>query len=144
MPPHIDWVSPLSVTLEISNGGGSPYTYSPMTDATGVFTITNIAPGTYDIAVRDRNSLWNVRNGYALTMGINQVDMGTVVAGDANNDEIIDVLDFSILASTYATSSADPGWDPRADFNNSGVIDVLDFSLLASNFGRSGRTILDP
>jgi hypothetical protein len=143
-PPHIAWVSPLSVTLKISNGGGSPSTYSPTTDASGVFTITNIVPGTYDIEVRDRNSLWNVRNGYALMLGVNHVDMGTVVAGDANKDGFIDVLDFSILASTYATSSTDPDWSPRADFNNSGAIDVLDFSLLASNFGRSGRTILEP
>ncbi len=143
-PPHMDWTSPLSVTLQMANGGGADATFSPPTDATGVFTITNIVPGTYDIAVRDRNSLWNVRNGYALTAGINHVNMGTVVAGDANNDEIIDVLDFSILASTYATSFTDLGWDPRADFNNSGAIDILDFSLLASNFGRSGRTILAP
>jgi hypothetical protein len=143
-PPHIAWVSPLSVTLEISNGGGSPSTYSTTTDASGVFTITNIIPGTYNIAVRDRNSLWNVRNGYALIQGVNHVNMGTVIAGDANHDGSIDVLDFSILASTYATSSAAPDWSPRADFNNSGSIDVLDFSLLASNFGRSGRTILGP
>jgi hypothetical protein len=143
-PPHIDWVSPLSVTLELSSGGGANATYSPTTDAMGVFTITNIVPGVYDIAVRDRNSLWNVRNDYALAMGINYVDMGTVVAGDANNDEEIELLDFSILASTFATSSTDPGWDPRADFNNSGAIDILDYSLLASNFGRLGRTILGP
>jgi hypothetical protein len=68
--------------------------------------------------------------------------MGTLIEGDANTDGLIDILDFSILATAFGTVVGDPGFDPRADFNNSGNIDILDFSLLATNYSRSGEIIV--
>lgn len=138
-----DWSCPLEVQL-FEPGGVTPlYTFSSVVcDQSGTFTVTNIASGTYDIKVRDERSLWNVRRSVPITGGINTVNLGTIVNGDANQDNVINILDFSILATAYGKSESDPGYDRRADFNNSRRIDILDFSILATNYGRSGDVII--
>ncbi|MBC7234668.1 MAG: hypothetical protein H5T69_02415 [Chloroflexi bacterium] len=141
-PPSLAWRTPLSVTLTTPGGGGPDFTFGTVCDETGTFTITNIVSGTYHVKVRDLHSLWNVRQSQPIHLGLNYVNMGTLVEGDSNLSQTIDVVDFSILASTYAKSLGDPGYDPRADYNNSNDINVFDFSILASNFGRSGENIL--
>ena len=61
-----------------------------------------------------------------------------LLAGDANNDNFVDTLDFQILSSSFNLSTGDPGFDARADFNGDGSVDTLDFNLLASNFNIAG------
>lgn len=51
-------------------------------------------------------------------------------AGDSNGDSAVDLLDLSLLASNWGTSSSD------CDFNQDGVVDLLDLSILASNWGQ--------
>lgn len=48
--------------------------------------------------------------------------------GDANGDNVVDLLDLSILASQW-------GGGGGADFNGDGVVDLLDLSILASAWG---------
>jgi len=52
--------------------------------------------------------------------------------GDANNDNLIDGRDLSVLLSTFLTT-VPPG--TAADFNNDGLINGSDLSVLLSNFG---------
>lgn len=49
-------------------------------------------------------------------------------AGDANSDNLVDLLDLSILASQW-------GGGGGADFNSDGTVDLLDLSILASAWG---------
>lgn len=141
-PPATDWVCPISVTLTISGQAVPTYTFAVTTDASGMFTLTNIMTGTYDIKVRDLHSLWNVRQGYSVAPGMNTVNMGTLVEGDADLNGTINILDFSILSTVYGTCAPNPVFDPRADFNNSMCVDIMDFSLLATNYGRSGEVLI--
>jgi hypothetical protein len=141
-PPALDNSCPISVTFSAPGGLVPLYTIATTTDARGVFTVTTIVTGTYDMRVRDLHSLWNVRYNVPVQLGPNTVHMGTLIEGDANTDGLIDILDFSILATAFGTVVGDPGFDPRADFNNSGNIDILDFSLLATNYSRSGEIIV--
>lgn len=53
------------------------------------------------------------------------------IAGDANFDGNVDLLDLSALASNFEDAGA---W-AQGDFNLDGVVDLLDLSILASNFG---------
>ncbi len=53
--------------------------------------------------------------------------------GDADLDGVIGVLDLSLLASNYGSTS-NTSW-AKGDFNGDGLIDVLDLSLLAANYG---------
>jgi hypothetical protein len=55
--------------------------------------------------------------------------------GDANDDNFITIIDFSILAATFGVCEGSGGYDARADFNGDGCIAILDFSLLVWNIG---------
>lgn len=57
-----------------------------------------------------------------------------VFAGDANRDRVINLADFSILASNFNQPGATFG---EGDFNYDGSVTIADFSILASKFNAS-------
>ena len=61
-------------------------------------------------------------------------------AGDANNNNIVNATDFSLLRSQFGQS----GTGLAADFNNDGVVNATDFSLLRGNFGAAGSNLACP
>jgi len=142
-PPNDRWNNfPLALTL-YSPGGASPVgNYTANTDASGYFTVTGITQGTYDAKVKNAHTLSNKKNNVAVPTGSTAVDFGTMLEGDANNDDNIGGGDYSILATAYGKCSGQSGWDSRADFNGSGCIEGADYSLLANNYGRHGPIIL--
>lgn len=56
-----------------------------------------------------------------------------LLPGDANRDGTVDLLDLSLLASSFN----DVGDWADGDFNADGKVDLLDLSLLAQSFGQS-------
>ncbi len=58
----------------------------------------------------------------------------TLLGGDVNDDNRIDIRDLSYVAWHF------DGYDARADINGDGQVDILDLSLTAGNFGRIGPT----
>ena len=60
-------------------------------------------------------------------------------AGDSDNNNMVDVLDFGSLVNAYGTALVDNnGYDPTVDFNFDGRVDVLDFGLLVNEYGVTG------
>ena len=61
-------------------------------------------------------------------------------AGDATNDNRVDVLDFGALVNSYGSLQSDPAssYDATADFNSDGMVDVLDFGLIVNSYGTTG------
>jgi hypothetical protein len=59
----------------------------------------------------------------------------TLVAGDLNSDQIINIMDLTRCAAVFG--SADPG----ADINADGIVNLLDLVLIGINFGRVGPTL---
>lgn len=56
--------------------------------------------------------------------------------GDANNDGVVNLADFNILAANFGQSG--PGIDfTQGDFTYDGIVNLADFNLLASRFGAS-------
>ena len=82
----------------------------------------------YDVRVKNPLTLANYKSTVTLEPGVNNVNLGTLLAGDSSNDNVVDVLDFSYLRASFGTRAN------QADFNGDGVVDVLDFSLLAGPF----------
>lgn len=121
---------PLRVTL-----GSTGYT--PTTDASGVFSIPNITPGSYAIRVKHAASLAVVQN-VTLTIGANAITFSTLRMGDVNDDNAVTLPDFSLLASSFNRTSGQAGYDARADLNGDSAVALQDFSLLASNFNQVG------
>lgn len=136
-PPAPSWEIPLQVSLTVLGSTQPIYTFDTTTDDSGCFRLDGIAPGTYILRIKHYSTLANIKT-ISLQTGENPVELGTLSSGDANNDNTVNLVDFSILASTYGRCLGQSGYDARADFNGDTCISILDFSLLASHYGQSG------
>lgn len=134
-PPAPSWSVPVRVTLHNPGNPTPAYTYNVTTDQYGKFVVTHAVSGTYvcDIRVKNPHTLRNVMYNVTLVPDDNVLDFGTLLEGDANNNNYVEITDFSILATYFDTYD-----DPRADFNENHWIEIADFSLLATNYDKSG------
>ena len=143
--PGPEWVSPLTVTLSAPGNPVPAYVYPAITNESAFFVVTGfIAPGTYDIKVRDHHSLENLRASVAVAPGMPSLQMGELIEVDNDCDNDIDVADLAILAVAYTCCDTDPCYDPRADFNEDGCIGVQDLALLAAHYTLTGPIVLAP
>ncbi|WP_020571199.1 putative Ig domain-containing protein [Neolewinella persica] len=114
------------------------YSNTEMVGATGEMTLTGLTPGTYVLAVKHVQYLRVVET-VTINAGSNIVDVGSLLAGDGNNDNQVSAIDFSILAGTYNLQEGDAGYNPNADYNGNTLVNALDFSLLVTNFNVQGE-----
>ncbi len=65
---------------------------------------------------------------------ITAVDLGTVtlLAGDVNGDDVVNILDVAHVANNFLTK------DPLADLNADGLVNIFDLVLVASNYRLQG------
>lgn len=149
---------------------GVGQSHSAYTDASGFFTVTTGLPnGTYYWTFKGQINLANVgtatinaegrmqnaeytgfppervhsraAGSKAPNLQTTSVEMGLMRAGDANDDNIVDIVDFNTLKVSFGRSFGDPGYDASADFDRSETVDVFDFNLLKGNFGQSGSVL---
>jgi hypothetical protein len=139
-PPKPDpsWETEVRVSLTVPGDTVPLYSKTKMTDQYGKFEVGPVEPLTYDVRVKGTHTLQNLVESVSLILGDNTVNMGKLLEGDANDDNCVTILDFSILPGTFGKCEGDPDFDPRADFNQDGCVTILDFSLLATNFGKCG------
>ncbi len=136
-PPHALQAVSLTVLLTRISDNVVVFNSTVTTGQNGRFTVPNLSAGTYRLRVKHNLSLSAAQN-LTLSPGTNTITVGMMLMGDANNDNLVNITDFSILAVAFGKSSGQPGYDARADFNGDTLINITDFSLLASNFGKTG------
>ena len=134
------WAELFNVTLfEPGNLSNVLWAGNATTNNTGVFNITGLTAGTYDIRIKNWTCLSELNTSVTLTTGnTTVVDFGTTREGDSNGDNNINILDISLLISAYGSSEGGPDWNPHCDFNRDGYVNILDAVALAGNFGESG------
>jgi len=139
--PNLKWQVPLSVTIK-NNTTQQVSTQQVMTNINAVFQIDGLTAGSYDVEVKHRMAVSRKKTGLVLAAGINDVNFGTQSTGDADNQNQVDIVDFSILRSVFGASvscgNANPPAVSCADFDGTDQVDIVDFSLLRSNFGIVG------
>jgi len=139
-PPNDRWIEPFVVKLfEPGNLTNVLWTGVATTNNTGVFTIDNIPPGTYDIGIKNWTCLSELVTN--VTVGANEttvVDFGTTREGDADGNDAVIAIDFSLLAGAFGSIPGDPNWNANCDFDRNDAITATDFSLLAGSFGQCG------
>jgi hypothetical protein len=60
-----------------------------------------------------------------------------VVSPDLDADGDVDLVDFSLFAAAFNTSTGDAGYDPCCDYDCDGDVDLVDFSLFAQHWQHS-------
>lgn len=133
------WTLPVVTTIYTASTSGVITSWVQTTDANGGychdvhFDDNSIS---FDIEVKHSHTLSNKKFGIPVSGPASPINMGTLLEGDADNNNAVSLADFSILRTTYAQTC--PPCDDRADFNVDGYISILDFSLLRTNYTRSG------
>jgi len=143
-PPHEQWEIPLTVELRDPASNATVQVFGVTTDDQGRFAVEGVTPGTYDLRVKGMHTLANRRTDLTLATGDNTVDMGTLLEGDADNDNDVDATDASLVNVAFGSVPGHSNWDPRADLNEDGLVNGVDMGLLAANFGRAGDIEVGP
>jgi len=139
-PPQPDPANQLPITLTLQTGTMRVTYTNRITDASGYFSVPvdNVPTGSYNWWAKGPN--WLATSGTLRLTGltITTQELGLQPAGDANNDNVVDVADFSLLRATFGKTCGDPDYDGRTDFTGDCLVDVADFSPLRGNFGQTG------
>jgi hypothetical protein len=62
----------------------------------------------------------------------------TLLAGDVNQDNAVDITDLLALISSYNKVDPDPEYKIAADFNRDGANDITDLLALIANYNKLG------
>lgn len=136
--PHPSWSVPASFRLYAPGQATPSFAATVTTDQSGSwFVPVSVSAGSYDACVKNRHTLQN-RVPVTMTLGNNVLNLGTLREGDANDDNVVALVDFSILVATFGKCQGAAGYDDRPDFNEDGCVLITDFSLLSMNFGLAG------
>jgi hypothetical protein len=128
-----------------------------ITDASGYFTVSvaGLPDGLYNWRVKSAqvgtsppkyNPGWLAVGG-TLSLGgssISEQEMGIQPAGDCDNNNRVDVIDFITVKNSFGRSVGEFAYDNRADIDGNLAITAIDFVLLKGNFGLGGAPPVGP
>ena len=122
------------------------------TDSSGSYSnleLSDITPGTYDIAIKGYAHLWKRLNSVVLDSGVNTLDFtvaGTdkLLCGDVyvnasypDGDNVVNSVDVTYLTSQWAVNDAGVS-DKRADVDENGQVNSLDMTKTVNNYAVVG------
>ena len=124
-------------------------------DATGRFFLDQIPTGTYRVFAKVATHLQGSVFGDTVSIDSTRrhltfrwvapdtTSLDSLPAGDANDDNLINLADFGVLVRHFGDTPASPDWSAgrKADFDGDSQVGFDDFLLLADNFGRIGMQV---
>jgi hypothetical protein len=122
-----------NVPIDLVIGGIKDQTFNIVSKNDGKYqttlTLTDFIKGNYNIHVNYKNDK-RISKVIQFTIGdvnILSADLSTNIPGDCNADQVINLIDFSVMAFWYGKDNP-----PRCvDTNSDNVINLIDFSILA-------------
>lgn len=105
--------------------------------ADGSFLLENIPAREYQVRIKGVKWLAKVCPVNASSGNVANLQE-TLLGGDANDDNTVDVLDLDLLIQAFDSVPGALNWNENADFNCDGSVDVLDLDLLIRNFDLQG------
>jgi hypothetical protein len=76
----------------------------------------------------------NVKRNVAIATPSTSINLGTLLEGNANNNDRINIQDFGLLATAYLKIKGAPGYNTKSDFDRNDIVNIFDFGLLATNY----------
>jgi hypothetical protein len=137
--PHPSWAVPVRFGLyRPGDPNALRYQWDLTLDDSGRWSgVLNLARGVYDVRIKNLHTLRNLRRDVAIYAPIT-LTLGTLLEGDADDDNRVRASDFTLLRAAYFTTEGDPGFDSRADFDEDNRIRSSDFALLRGNYFATG------
>jgi hypothetical protein len=122
--------------IEVWAAGELPVT-TTLTNLGGSYALS-LSPDSYTVTVEMAGYLDAWRIGVPVDSD-DLVDLPqlTLPCGDPNDDDLVNILDLSLIGGRYRLACGDPGWDDRADMINDCVINILDLTCTGANYGRA-------
>ena len=137
--------NPITLTLKL---GTNEVNYGPQTpDASGFFTVSvsSLSGGVYNWRAKGVRYLAGSGSvTIPATASTTHLEIGQLKAGDINNDNMIDIVDFNFLKNSFGRQTSDPGYNPNAEFTCDGIVNIRDANLLRANFGTTGAPPILP
>ena len=137
--PHSSWEVPLVLEFFTPGNPVPVHIANVTTDQNGNFTVPDLPLGTFHIAVKNPHTLRKVKLSQTIEAGVNTLDFGTLLEGDATNDNFVSSSDLIQLLSSYNKIFGDAGFLQAADFNNDGFVSSSDLILILSNYNKIGE-----
>ncbi|MBL8048454.1 MAG: hypothetical protein JNJ45_07205 [Chthonomonas sp.] len=129
------------VVVEVRNVGSSTplQTFNPILSGGAYSFQLDIAPGNYDVAVKGATWLRKVTSPVNFS-GAQNITATAVnlINGDVNDSNLVDIADYSLLASAFDSTPSDGNWLVGADLNGDLIVDIADYSILANSFDLVG------
>jgi len=119
-------------------GDGTPYsTWSSSTNALHSWVVT----GTYTVKAQARCathtsvvSNWSCGLSVAIVV---RPPIPIYPAYDVNQDGMVEMMDFFILADAFGSHPGDSNWNPAADVNKDGMVEMMDYKVVSDHFGET-------
>jgi hypothetical protein len=107
-------------------------------DGSGNFAVSGLPVGTFDLYVKADGFLQIVAANQSLSAGANAVNFGTLLAGDLDGNNQVDINDFTLFSPSFNSQTGDANYQQLADFNCDGFVDINDFTLFSPQFNTAG------
>jgi hypothetical protein len=108
-------------TLALTNVSGAVFDY----------TLTDVPAGTTGLSA---DTAWSLRSKLAVALNLDGqataafTGADILLGGDLNDDNIVNILDYSVLKARWFTTA------PEADVNGDGLVNTLDYSIQKANW----------
>jgi hypothetical protein len=116
--------------------GSEPFSQDATPESDGSIILV-VPPGIYDVAIKGAKWLQKVIH-VDLSNGDASFPRVTLIPGDINNDNKVNIQDLGLLADAFGRTPGVPGWNENADLNCDNVVNIVDLGLLADGFGKTG------
>jgi hypothetical protein len=108
-------------------------TMTAAVDSGGAYTLTNVPDGITAVSAKTTWTLRKKLSGLSAPSGQITANF-TLLAGDINGSNSINVLDYSFMKLKWYTD------DITADINGDGAVNVLDYDIMKTNWFKIGDT----
>ena len=109
-------------------------------DVNGNFSSPEFPSGSYNLLIKVQGYLARLYPNTEIVSGTNSLDVNSLIPGDLNGDNFVNLLDISVINAAFGSTAGDSNYNPIADLNCDGLVNVLDVSVLNTSFGLAGET----
>jgi hypothetical protein len=131
---HANAQKQVAIRLNLTRLDSAAEMIEATSDSSGAFQFANLPLGIYRLDASAPGFLSTRMEIRVLEGQLVQLPPTTLIAGDVNQDGLIDIKDVTLIAANFNG----PATVLEADINGDGWVDIRDLSVVSSQFGLAG------